>query len=139
MTISIPFASSFNMLLVQLGILGVCDGVLLCFIVPISFDLAESPRLANQAAGIMSFKRKRKTFKLYKKLKQNKKGYYHVCIAIPTIAGPAIAGKIFEDFHKYDMAFYFGGCSCLLSSLILAIFFLLSSYCLRKKVFLFFI
>ena len=28
------------------------DGVYLCFIVPISFDLSESPKLANHAAGM---------------------------------------------------------------------------------------
>ena len=49
---TIPYASNFNILLVQMAILGVMDGVLLCFIVPISCDLAESSKLANHAAGI---------------------------------------------------------------------------------------
>lgn len=41
------------------------DGILLCFIVPISYDLTKSPLLANQATG-----------------------YYHAALA-PTSIGKA--------------------------------------------------
>lgn len=52
----IPFASEFWILLVQMAVLGLMDGVLLCFIVPISYDLAESSKLANHAAGMIFLK-----------------------------------------------------------------------------------
>ena len=51
----IPFATNFYILLVQMAILGMMDGVYLCFIVPISFDVSESPKLANHAAGMDRF------------------------------------------------------------------------------------
>jgi hypothetical protein len=49
--ILIPYAFNFYVLLVQMAILGLMDGVYLCFIVPISFDVSESPVLANHAIG----------------------------------------------------------------------------------------
>ncbi len=49
--ILIPFAMNFYVLLFQMAILGLMDGVYLCFIVPISFDVSESPLLANHAIG----------------------------------------------------------------------------------------
>ena len=42
---------NFYVLLFQMAILGLMDGVYLCFIVPISFDVSESPLLANHAIG----------------------------------------------------------------------------------------
>ncbi|CAF0800646.1 unnamed protein product [Brachionus calyciflorus] len=95
----IPYARSFTELLFQMAILGLMDGVLLCFIVTISFDLAESSKLANHAAG-----------------------YYHVAISLPSIAGPAVAGKIYELVHSYNYAFYLGAASSLIGSLILIVF-----------------
>lgn len=82
-----------------MAVLGLMDGVLLCFIVTISVDLAKSSELANHAAG-----------------------YYHVSISLPTIAGPAVAGKIYEVYHSYDYAFYIGGTTCLIAALILIVF-----------------
>jgi len=92
----IPFAKDFYVFVIQLGIMGIMDGILLCFIVPISYDLVKSPSLANQATG-----------------------YYHAALAPTTIAGPAIAGRIFEVYHSYNNAFYLGGGFCLFAALIL--------------------
>ncbi|RNA38147.1 monocarboxylate transporter 10 [Brachionus plicatilis] len=97
--ITIPMARCFNELLIQLAILGLMDGVLLCFIVPISCDLAESSKLANHAAG-----------------------YYHFFISLPSIAGPVIAGKIYSVFNFYDYAFYFGAATSFIGAVILIIF-----------------
>ncbi len=72
------------------------DGILLCFIVPISYDLVKSSTLSNQATG-----------------------YYHLAFAPTTIAGPAVAGRIYEVYHSYNNAFYLGGFTCLLASFIL--------------------
>ena len=40
----------------------------------------------------------------------------------PTIiAGPVIAGKLYEMYHSYDYAFYLGGLTCLIGSLMLLV------------------
>ena len=49
--ILLPFAQSFEALLVMIIILGIGDGVILCFIVPIACDLVKSAKLSNQATG----------------------------------------------------------------------------------------
>jgi hypothetical protein len=48
---ALPYVDSFWLLVLLLAVLGVFDGVWLTFLVPISFDVAESPTLANHAAG----------------------------------------------------------------------------------------
>ena len=47
----IPMANQFYVLIIQIVILGIMDGILLCFIMPISFDLVKSSKLANQGVG----------------------------------------------------------------------------------------
>ena len=100
--ILIPFTFDFGVFLALIFVLGLMDGVLLCFIVPIAVDLskianmARSSQLANHAAG-----------------------YYHVTIAVSSVAGPAIAGEIYEKYHSYTYAFYFGGSTCLLASILI--------------------
>jgi hypothetical protein len=49
---TIPVAKNSTQLMIQLAVLGFCDGVFLSFIVPIAFDSAsKSPILTNQAIG----------------------------------------------------------------------------------------
>jgi hypothetical protein len=49
--VSIPYANHFYTLTAMCTLLGVMDGTLLAFIVPIACDLVMSSKLANQAAG----------------------------------------------------------------------------------------
>ena len=49
--ISIPYANHFYILVAMMTVLGIMDGILLCFIVPITCDLVRSMKLSNQAAG----------------------------------------------------------------------------------------
>lgn len=78
------------MLVVQSALLGIFDGVYLSFIVPICFDITKSSHLANQAAG-----------------------FHHAVISIPSVSGPALAGRLYEIYHNYNVAFLIGGITCL--------------------------
>lgn len=50
--LTLPFAPSSTVFIVQMAILGVLDGLFLTFIVPIAYDLTENtPELTNQAIG----------------------------------------------------------------------------------------
>ncbi len=48
-------------------------------------------------------------------------GYYHAVMAPMAIAGPAVAGALYEKYHNYDLAFYVGGVGCLICGFILAV------------------
>ncbi|CAF0889545.1 unnamed protein product [Brachionus calyciflorus] len=96
--IFIPFAKDYWAFMLEIVLLGIIDGILLSFIVPIAFSLAGCSRLANQAAA-----------------------YYHITMSITSILGPTIAGRIFEVYKSYDFAFYLGGLSCLIAGLILLV------------------
>ena len=100
--ISIPFASHFYMLVAQFSVLGIMDGIMLCFIVSITCDLVKSPKLSNQASG-----------------------YYHLSMFPMAIAGPAIAAEFYEMYQNYDYSFYIGGCSSLIAAFILIGFILI--------------
>ncbi len=50
---TIPYTTSFGVLLVQLSILGFFDGVFLTFIVPSAYDISKSSKLVNHATGFL--------------------------------------------------------------------------------------
>lgn len=111
--ISIPFATNFYIFCVQLVILGALDGIWLSFKVPIAAHLAGSSALANQASG-----------------------YFHTAMAPLTVAGPAVAGYLYENYHNYDLAFYLGGTASLICCSILVFGILvpdLFAYTAKKK------
>jgi MFS family permease len=60
--------------------------------------------------------------------------YYITCVC-PSILGPAIAGKIYEHFHSYNIAFILGGVTCVVGSGIEAFSFILDSNCMKKSLF----
>jgi MFS family permease len=110
---SIPFATNFYIFLVQLIILGALDGIWLSFKVPIACHLVGSSALANQASG-----------------------YFHTAMAPLTVAGPAVAGWLYERYHNYDLAFYLGGTASLICCSILVVGILvpdLFRYAIKRK------
>ncbi len=107
-SLTIPYAPSFTVFILQLIVLGLMDGIWLSFKVPIACDLVGSPGLVNSAIG-----------------------YYHAVMAPMSVAGPAVAGKLFEINHNYDLAFFLGGLSCLASAAIITLFIAVPD-CLRK-------
>lgn len=108
--ILIPFAVNFYVLIIHCTILGLMDGVILCFIVPISCDLVKSSKLSNQATG-----------------------YYHLVMGPMAIVGPTIAGVLYEINHDYSLAFYISGASCIFSGMILVVFILLPELSKHRK------
>ena len=92
----LPFANNFYVLVFLFTVLGVVDGVAVSFIVPIAYDLAGSSKLTNQASG-----------------------YFHTTISPTSVAGPAIAGLIYENTAAYDNAFFMGGSAGIFSSFVL--------------------
>ncbi|RNA11488.1 monocarboxylate transporter 10-like [Brachionus plicatilis] len=108
--IFIPFATDYTSFMIQIVILGIIDGILLAFIVPISVDLVGSSKLGNQAIG-----------------------YYHISMSATSIAGPAVAGKIYEIYKSYDIAFYIGGITSLFAGLIMVILYLIIDHYENKK------
>ena len=74
---SIPFASSFIYLALQMALLGVMDGVLICFIVPIACDLMDS--LINPKMKIED------QLKFKRQLVNQAIGYYHAFMAPMSI------------------------------------------------------
>lgn len=51
-----------------------------------------------------------------------------------SIAGPAVAGKIYEVYKSYDIAFYIGGITSLFAGLIMVILYLIIDHYENKKV-----
>ena len=74
----IPFANQFYILVIQLGFLGIMDGIYMCFIVTISFDLVKSSKLANQGCG-----------------------FFHLLIS------PSVVGKQTKLLNKQILSFFY--------------------------------
>lgn len=91
----IPHAPNFAALAAIIGVFGLADGIYFGFLVPIAYEVAESPKLANQAAG-----------------------YFQTIVALPVIVGPTVSGILFEHFQNYTLAYHIGGSICLVCSLI---------------------
>jgi MFS family permease len=108
--LTIPLAPSPLVFMIQYAFLGLLDGMYLAYIVPIAYDLAnKSPQRTNQVIGM----------------------YYINCV-LPSIFGPALAGKIYQHYHSYYIAFLLGGTACIIGALIEAFSFLLDTKCLRS-------
>lgn len=71
-TLCIPFSTSFGGLIAIVLIFGLCDGIFVCLIGPIAFDIV-GPREASQAIGFLF-------------------GFF----ALPFALGPPVAGKDYD-------------------------------------------
>ncbi|XP_048771101.2 monocarboxylate transporter 10-like [Ostrea edulis] len=84
-TACIPFSASFEGLIAICLILGICDGIFVCLLGPIAFDIV-GPMEASQAIGFML-------------------GGF----SIPFTVGPPIAGLLYDKLHTYEVAFVAAG------------------------------
>ncbi|ESO87229.1 hypothetical protein LOTGIDRAFT_107307 [Lottia gigantea] len=84
-TLCIPFAVNFYGLIVMCLVFGICDGLFICLVGPIAFDLV-GPTGASQAIGFLL-------------------GIF----SIPLSVGPPIAGLLYDYLGNYKIAFHVAG------------------------------
>ncbi|XP_067950664.1 monocarboxylate transporter 10-like [Watersipora subatra] len=94
-TFTIPFITSFEVLVVLCVILGVMDGCFVCLLGPIAFDLVGAQN-ASQAMGCLL-----------------------AMISIPIMMGPMIGGWVYDATSSYDYAFYYAGVPPLVGAVIM--------------------
>ncbi|XP_060607305.1 monocarboxylate transporter 10-like [Ruditapes philippinarum] len=92
-TVCIPFAKTFGALIGISLIMGVCDGVFVCLLGPIAFDIV-GPGEASQAIGFLL-------------------GIF----SIPFTIGPPVAGQLYDTMGNYNLAFHIAGAPPILGSI----------------------
>ncbi|XP_062581637.1 monocarboxylate transporter 10-like [Saccostrea cucullata] len=93
----IPFSEKFEGLIVICLIFGVCDGIVVCLIGPIAFDIM-GPIDASQAIGFLL-------------------GGF----SIPFAVGPPIAGFLYDHLHTYEIAFVVAGVTPIVGAIIMCL------------------
>lgn len=94
-TLCIPFAKSFGALIAISLVMGICDGVFVCLLGPIAFDIV-GPGEASQAIGFLL-------------------GIF----SIPFTIGPPVAGKLYDTMGNYRVAFHVAGAPPILGAIIM--------------------
>ncbi|XP_076466855.1 monocarboxylate transporter 10-like [Babylonia areolata] len=94
-TLCIPFAESFTSLIIICLVMGLCDGLFICLLGPIAFDLV-GERGASQAIGFL--------FGIF---------------SVPMTLGPPLAGLIYDHLHSYRVAFHAAGAPPIIGALLL--------------------
>ncbi|XP_061193499.1 monocarboxylate transporter 10-like [Saccostrea echinata] len=94
-TACIPFSASFEGLVAICLIMGLCDGISVCLLGPIAFDLV-GPKNASQAIGFML-------------------GGF----SIPFTVGPPIAGLLYDHLHTYEIAFVAAGAPPIIGAIVM--------------------
>lgn len=94
-TACIPLSASYGGLVAISLIFGLCDGIFVCLLGPIAFDIV-GHREASQAIGFLL-------------------GVF----SVPFVVGPPTAGVIYDSMHSYDLAFYIAGGTPILGSLVM--------------------
>ncbi|XP_076466147.1 monocarboxylate transporter 10-like [Babylonia areolata] len=84
-TFCIPFAGSFTSLIIICVVMGICDGVFVCLVGPIAFDLV-GKRGASQAIGFLL-------------------GFMSITMTL----GPPLAGLSYDELGSYKAAFHTAG------------------------------
>ncbi|XP_050394886.1 monocarboxylate transporter 10 [Patella vulgata] len=84
-TLCIPFADNFYGLIAICLVMGLCDGLFICLIGPIAFDLV-GPSGASQAIGFIL-------------------GIF----SVPLSVGPPLAGLLYDSLGSYKIAFHVSG------------------------------
>lgn len=94
-TMCIPFADSFTSLIIICLVMGLCDGLFICLLGPIAFDLVGQTG-ASQALGFL--------FSIF---------------SIPMTIGPPLAGLSYDYLGSYRIAFHAAGAPPILGAIIM--------------------
>ncbi|KAK3096944.1 hypothetical protein FSP39_005008 [Pinctada imbricata] len=94
-TACIPFSAYFEGLIAICLIMGICDGIFVCLLGPIAFDLV-GPNQASQAIGFLL-------------------GIF----SIPFTVGPPVAGILYDTMGTYKIAFILAGMPPIIGSIIM--------------------
>ncbi|XP_041350993.1 monocarboxylate transporter 10-like [Gigantopelta aegis] len=94
-TMCIPFSASFGGLIAITLVMGICDGVFVCLIGPIAFDIV-GPVGASQAIGFIL-------------------GIF----SVPMMIGPPVAGFLYDHLGSYKIAFHAAGAPPILGAAIM--------------------
>ncbi|XP_076466184.1 monocarboxylate transporter 10-like [Babylonia areolata] len=94
-TLCIPFAGTFTGLIVICLVMGVCDGLVICLLGPIAFDLVGESG-ASQAIGFLLG-----------------------IVSFPMTLGPPLAGVCYDKLGSYKVAFHTAGGPSILGALLL--------------------
>ncbi|KAK3610817.1 hypothetical protein CHS0354_038997 [Potamilus streckersoni] len=94
-TLCIPFSASFGGLIAISLLMGICDGIFVCLLGPIAFDIV-GQKEANQAIGFLLG-----TF------------------SIPFTIGPPVAGYLYDLMGNYRVAFHVAGAPPILGAILM--------------------
>ncbi|CAI9737045.1 monocarboxylate transporter 10-like [Octopus vulgaris] len=94
-TMLIPFLPSFYWLIGACLCMGIFDGIFICLLGPIAFDIV-GPSKASQAIGFLL-------------------GLF----SVPLMCGPPVAGFLYDKMRNYNIAFHIAGTTPILGSLIM--------------------
>nr|KAG5696798.1 hypothetical protein BaRGS_012821 [Batillaria attramentaria] len=94
-TMCIPFADSFTSLIIICLVMGLCDGLFICLLGPIAFDLV-GEHGASQALGFL--------FGIF---------------SVPMTVGPPVAGILYDHMGSYRIAFHVAGAPPIIGALIM--------------------
>lgn len=94
-TLCIPFAESFTVLIVICLVMGLCDGLFICLLGPIAFDLV-GEKGASQAIGFL-----------------------FGILSVPMTLGPPLAGLIYDHMNSYRVAFHAAGAPPILGAILM--------------------
>uniref|UniRef100_A0A0B7AVE6 Major facilitator superfamily (MFS) profile domain-containing protein n=1 Tax=Arion vulgaris TaxID=1028688 RepID=A0A0B7AVE6_9EUPU len=94
-TLCIPFSESFGGLIALTLIMGICDGIFICLLGPIAFDIVGESG-ASQALGFL--------FGIF---------------SVPMTVGPPVAGLLYDHMGTYNIAFHVAGCPPIIGALLM--------------------
>ncbi|GAB1605526.1 monocarboxylate transporter 10-like isoform X2 [Argonauta hians] len=94
-TMVIPFLPSFYWLIAACLFMGIFDGIFICLLGPIAFDIV-GPSKASQAIGFLL-------------------GIF----SVPLMCGPPFAGFLFDRMKTYNVAFHVAGTTPIVGSLLM--------------------
>ena len=79
---SIPFSTTFTLLMTQIIVFGICEGICFILVGPIVIYLLG---ILKAGQGI---------------------GFIYFCMSVPFAIGPVIAGSIYDSLESYNISFY---------------------------------